>query len=176
MLFIEVRRSQCGDVLVFLYPPQISQPVSPHLGSSVRYFIMKSSSIRNIEISQKRGIWSTTPNNENKLSKAFLDNNLIVLIFSVQGSGRFQVTAQGAGSLTPRPLGSEFLPCVLVLTPLMCSACLTGLCSHDIGHQSGELPGLGLCGTGWGFQCGVDLQGESFFPVHSTHPEPLERQ
>ncbi|XP_071321926.1 3'-5' RNA helicase YTHDC2 isoform X2 [Trachinotus anak] len=58
--------------------------------SSVRYFIMKSSSIRNIEISQQRGIWSTTPNNESKLTKAFLENNLIILIFSVQGSGRFQ--------------------------------------------------------------------------------------
>ncbi|XP_022600321.1 probable ATP-dependent RNA helicase YTHDC2 isoform X1 [Seriola dumerili] len=69
---------------------QVSQPVSPQLVSSVRYFIMKSSSIRNIEISQQRGIWSTTPNNESKLSKAFLENNLIILIFSVQGSGRFQ--------------------------------------------------------------------------------------
>uniref|UniRef100_A0A3B4VGQ8 RNA helicase n=1 Tax=Seriola dumerili TaxID=41447 RepID=A0A3B4VGQ8_SERDU len=69
---------------------KVSQPVSPQLVSSVRYFIMKSSSIRNIEISQQRGIWSTTPNNESKLSKAFLENNLIILIFSVQGSGRFQ--------------------------------------------------------------------------------------
>uniref|UniRef100_A0A8C4IFS5 RNA helicase n=1 Tax=Dicentrarchus labrax TaxID=13489 RepID=A0A8C4IFS5_DICLA len=58
--------------------------------SSVRYFIMKSSNIRNIEISQQKGIWSTTPSNETKITKAFLENNLIVLIFSVQGSGHFQ--------------------------------------------------------------------------------------
>ncbi|XP_070706567.1 3'-5' RNA helicase YTHDC2 isoform X2 [Pempheris klunzingeri] len=58
--------------------------------SSVRYFIMKSSNIRNIEISQQKGIWSTTPSNETKLTKAFLENNLVILIFSVQGSGHFQ--------------------------------------------------------------------------------------
>uniref|UniRef100_A0A3P9P8H0 RNA helicase n=1 Tax=Poecilia reticulata TaxID=8081 RepID=A0A3P9P8H0_POERE len=57
---------------------------------SVRYFIMKSNSIRNIEISQQKGIWSTTPSNETKLTQAFLANSFIILIFSVQGSGHFQ--------------------------------------------------------------------------------------
>lgn len=51
---------------------------------------MKSSNIRNIDISQQKGIWSTTPSNEAKLTKAFLEDNLIILIFSVQGSGHFQ--------------------------------------------------------------------------------------
>ncbi|KAK5851607.1 hypothetical protein PBY51_023149 [Eleginops maclovinus] len=46
--------------------------------------------LRNIEISQQKGIWSTTPSNESKLTKAFLENKLIILIFSVQGSGHFQ--------------------------------------------------------------------------------------
>ncbi|XP_040013730.1 3'-5' RNA helicase YTHDC2 isoform X2 [Xiphias gladius] len=70
---------------------KFSKPVSPQLVfSSVRYFIMKSSNVRNIEISQQKGIWSTTPSNESKLTKAFLENNLIILIFSVQGSGHFQ--------------------------------------------------------------------------------------
>ncbi|MEQ2303440.1 hypothetical protein AMECASPLE_016937 [Ameca splendens] len=69
----------------------ILKPVSqkPAL-SSVRYFIMKSNSIRNIEISQQKGIWSTTPSNETKLTQAFLGNSFIILIFSVQGSGHFQ--------------------------------------------------------------------------------------
>ncbi|XP_059214340.1 3'-5' RNA helicase YTHDC2 isoform X2 [Centropristis striata] len=70
---------------------QISKPMSPQrVFSSVRYFIMKSSNVRNIEISQQKGIWSTTPSNETKLNKAFLETNLIILIFSVQGSGHFQ--------------------------------------------------------------------------------------
>ncbi|XP_054875386.1 3'-5' RNA helicase YTHDC2 isoform X2 [Amphiprion ocellaris] len=67
------------------------KPVPPGLVfSSVRYFIMKSSNSRNLEISQQKGIWSTTPSNETKLTKAFLENSLIILIFSVQGSGHFQ--------------------------------------------------------------------------------------
>ncbi|XP_018523323.1 3'-5' RNA helicase YTHDC2 isoform X1 [Lates calcarifer] len=70
---------------------QVSKSVPPQLAfSSVRYFIMKSSNVRNIEISQQKGIWSTTPSNETKLTKAFLENNLIILVFSVQGSGHFQ--------------------------------------------------------------------------------------
>ncbi|KAI5615726.1 putative ATP-dependent RNA helicase YTHDC2 isoform X1 [Silurus asotus] len=56
----------------------------------VRYFIMKSSNLRNIELSQQRGIWSTTPNNEHKLNRAFQENSTVFLIFSVQGSGHFQ--------------------------------------------------------------------------------------
>ncbi|XP_060769254.1 3'-5' RNA helicase YTHDC2 isoform X2 [Neoarius graeffei] len=65
---------------------------SPSLRSrlSVRYFVMKSSNLRNIELSQQRGIWSTTPNNEHKLNRAFQENSTIFLIFSVQGSGHFQ--------------------------------------------------------------------------------------
>uniref|UniRef100_A0A665VRZ0 RNA helicase n=1 Tax=Echeneis naucrates TaxID=173247 RepID=A0A665VRZ0_ECHNA len=70
---------------------QGSEPLFPNLAfSSVRYFIMKSSNIRNIEISQQKGIWSTTPNSEKKLAKAFQEKNLIILIFSIQGSGCFQ--------------------------------------------------------------------------------------
>nr|XP_055054283.1 3'-5' RNA helicase YTHDC2 isoform X2 [Misgurnus anguillicaudatus] len=56
----------------------------------LRYFIMKSSNMKNIELSQKKGIWSTTPNNEQKLNRAFLESSAVFLIFSVQGSGHFQ--------------------------------------------------------------------------------------
>lgn len=73
--------------------PSSSQllPLKPAV-SSVQYFIMKSNSIRNIEISQQKGIWSTTPSNETKLTQAFMANTFIMLIFSVQGSGHFQVS------------------------------------------------------------------------------------
>lgn len=52
---------------------------------------MKSVNSGSLKISQQRGIWSTTTSNESKLSKAFLEDQLVILIFSVQGSGRFQV-------------------------------------------------------------------------------------
>uniref|UniRef100_A0A8C9ZK22 RNA helicase n=1 Tax=Sander lucioperca TaxID=283035 RepID=A0A8C9ZK22_SANLU len=104
---VSTKNSVCGSIqyifyMYILYIHQnpfsqvclklkISKPMSPELVfSSVRYFIMKSSNVRNIEISQQKGIWSTTPSNETKLTKAFLENNLIILIFSVQGSGHFQ--------------------------------------------------------------------------------------
>lgn len=57
----------------------------------MRYFILKSSNTKNIELSQQRGIWSTTPNSEQKLNRAFLESSAVFLVFSVQGSGHFQV-------------------------------------------------------------------------------------
>ncbi|XP_049594394.1 3'-5' RNA helicase YTHDC2 isoform X1 [Syngnathus scovelli] len=66
---------------------------------SARYFIMKSSNLRNIEISQQKGIWSTIPSNETKLTKA-LQENKVILIFSVQGSGHYQGYARMSSSIT----------------------------------------------------------------------------
>ena len=53
---------------------------------------MKSSNLRNLEISQQKGIWSTTPSNEQKLNRAFWESSMVYLVFSVQGSGHFQVS------------------------------------------------------------------------------------
>lgn len=53
---------------------------------------MKSSNLQNIAVSQQKGIWSTTPSNEGKLNGAFWESSLVYLIFSVQGSGCFQVS------------------------------------------------------------------------------------
>ncbi|XP_056393423.1 3'-5' RNA helicase YTHDC2 [Hyla sarda] len=63
---------------------------SPRPYLPVRYFIMKSSNLRNLDISQQKGIWSTTPSNERKLNRAFWESSAVYLIFSVQGSGHFQ--------------------------------------------------------------------------------------
>ncbi|XP_063065850.1 3'-5' RNA helicase YTHDC2 [Engraulis encrasicolus] len=68
--------------------------------SCVRYFIMKSSNLRNIDLSQQRGIWSTTPSNEMKLNRAFNEANLVILIFSVQGSGHFQGYARMSSEIS----------------------------------------------------------------------------
>ncbi|XP_075035779.1 3'-5' RNA helicase YTHDC2 isoform X2 [Mixophyes fleayi] len=67
-----------------------SESPSPRPNSSVRYFIMKSSNLRNLEISQQKGIWSTTQSNERKLNRAFWESSTVYLVFSVQGSGHFQ--------------------------------------------------------------------------------------
>ncbi|CAH2296197.1 probable ATP-dependent RNA helicase YTHDC2 isoform X1 [Pelobates cultripes] len=67
-----------------------SKSSSPRPNLSVRYFIMKNSNLRNLEISQQKGIWSTTPSNERKLNRAFWESSAVYLVFSVQGSGHFQ--------------------------------------------------------------------------------------
>ncbi|KAL4658247.1 hypothetical protein GN956_G2989 [Arapaima gigas] len=76
-------------------------PPSLRSSNAVRYFIMKSSNMRNIEISQQKGIWSTTPNNEVKLSCAFLESSIVVLIFSVQGSRNFQGYGRMSSNIGP---------------------------------------------------------------------------
>ncbi|KAL2100516.1 hypothetical protein ACEWY4_004910 [Coilia grayii] len=78
-----------------------SKPSSPRPVSAVRYFIMKSSNLRNIELSQQRGIWSTTPSNELKLNRAFHDATTVFLVFSVQGSGHFQGYARMLSEIGP---------------------------------------------------------------------------
>ncbi|XP_054253200.1 3'-5' RNA helicase YTHDC2 [Indicator indicator] len=65
----------------------------------VRYFIMKSSNLQNINISQQKGVWSTTASNERKLNRAFWTSSMVYLIFSVQGSGRFQGFARMASEI-----------------------------------------------------------------------------
>ncbi|XP_067425334.1 3'-5' RNA helicase YTHDC2 isoform X4 [Emydura macquarii macquarii] len=67
-----------------------SKSPSPRPNMPVRYFIMKSSNLRNLDISQQKGIWSTTPSNERKLNRAFWESSMVYLVFSVQGSGHFQ--------------------------------------------------------------------------------------
>ncbi|KFU86707.1 putative ATP-dependent RNA helicase YTHDC2, partial [Chaetura pelagica] len=76
-----------------------SKSPSPRPNVPVRYFIMKSCNLQNIDISQQKGIWSTTPSNERKLNRAFWESNMVYLIFSVQGSGHFQGFARMASEI-----------------------------------------------------------------------------
>lgn len=172
---------------MFLSPllQQVVKPVCTQLAchqTLVRYFIMKSSNIRNLEISQQKGIWSTTPSNETKLTKAFLENSAIILIFSVQGSGHFQVTlcmhdhvcqshdADCEIATVKRKSVLKDQTCVFVFV-------FTGLCSHDVCRQSGgELSWLGPHGTRRGFQCRMDTQRKYSLPVHPAYPQPMEWQ
>uniref|UniRef100_A0AAR2LMR3 RNA helicase n=1 Tax=Pygocentrus nattereri TaxID=42514 RepID=A0AAR2LMR3_PYGNA len=80
--------------------PTFSKSPSPRFPAPVRYFIMKSCNLRNIELSQQRGIWSTTPSNEHKLNRAFQDHSVVFLIFSVQGSGHFQGYARMSSEIS----------------------------------------------------------------------------
>ncbi|XP_062369135.1 3'-5' RNA helicase YTHDC2-like [Cinclus cinclus] len=72
---------------------------SPRQNMPVRYFIMKSSNLQSIDISQQKGIWSTTPSNERKLNGAFWESSVVYLIFAVQGSACFQGFARMASAI-----------------------------------------------------------------------------
>ncbi|XP_063312995.1 3'-5' RNA helicase YTHDC2-like [Pelobates fuscus] len=88
-----------SEMSIYQSPCEIASPPSSAKGSkspslrpnaSVQYFIVKSSNLRNLEISQQKGIWSTTPSNERKLNRAFWKSSVVYLVFSVKGSGHFQ--------------------------------------------------------------------------------------
>lgn len=67
------------------------------------YFVMKSSNYENIQISMDRGVWSTPPQNEQKLSQAFHKYRNVILIFSAKESGRFAGFARLSSDLIPNP-------------------------------------------------------------------------
>lgn len=54
------------------------------------YFIIKSNNHENVNLSKNKGVWSTPPQNEQKLNLAFNEYRNVILIFSVKESGKFQ--------------------------------------------------------------------------------------
>jgi len=58
------------------------------------YFILKCNNEKNMAISFDRNIWATTKSNEKRLHRAFKESEQVFLVFSVQGSGRFQGVAK----------------------------------------------------------------------------------
>ncbi|PRQ17897.1 putative YTH domain-containing protein [Rosa chinensis] len=64
-----------------------------------RYFIIKSLSHENIQLSIEKGIWATQVMNEPILEDAFHNSGKVILIFSVNMSGFFQGYAQMMSSV-----------------------------------------------------------------------------
>uniref|UniRef100_A0A8C4R1B1 RNA helicase n=1 Tax=Eptatretus burgeri TaxID=7764 RepID=A0A8C4R1B1_EPTBU len=69
-----------------LQPP----PGIAHMPGTPRYFLMKCSNHKYLEVSKLKGIWSTSASTVRHLSKAFRQASCVFLIFTVQGSGNFQ--------------------------------------------------------------------------------------
>lgn len=76
-----------------------SRSVRRDYGSLLRYFfkdscffVMKSNNHENVVLSKAKGVWSTPPQNESKLNRAFKEFRNVILIFSVKESGKFQGT------------------------------------------------------------------------------------
>lgn len=69
------------------------------LSGHVRYFIIKSFSMRDVQISQAKGIWATQNRNEAKLNEAYENADNVLLIFSVNESRHFQGYARMASRI-----------------------------------------------------------------------------
>ncbi|XP_039264831.2 uncharacterized protein LOC120340598 [Styela clava] len=61
-----------------------------YLFRDARFFVIKSNNHENVSLAKAKGVWSTPPSNEHKLTKAFKESRNVILIFSVRESGAFQ--------------------------------------------------------------------------------------
>ncbi|XP_072021604.1 LOW QUALITY PROTEIN: uncharacterized protein [Amphiura filiformis] len=61
-----------------------------YLFRDARYFLIKSNNHENVALAKAKGVWSTLPNNEHRLTQAFRESRNVLLIFSVKESGKFQ--------------------------------------------------------------------------------------
>eukprot|EP00438_Fugacium_kawagutii_P021069 Skav205892 [mRNA] locus=scaffold123:124832:125926:+ [translate_table: standard] len=76
-------------------PPR--PPSKIHMDPHTRYFVMKSSSHKNIVLSIEHKVWATPRSNQEKLNDAFRSASHVILVFSVTGSGCFQGYAKMLG-------------------------------------------------------------------------------
>ncbi|KAF2109131.1 YT521-B-like domain-containing protein [Lophiotrema nucula] len=63
-----------------------SRPIS---NAAVKYFIVKSLTLQDLELSVRNGIWATQSHNEHVLNKAFQSAEHVYLIFSANKSGEY---------------------------------------------------------------------------------------
>jgi len=78
-----------------------------YLFRDARFFVVKSNNSENVALAKSRGVWSTPPQNESRLNKAFDQVRNVLLIFSVKESGKFagfaRLLAPSARTPTPIP-------------------------------------------------------------------------
>ena len=82
--------------------PTTRPPSKIHMDPHTRYFVIKSSSHKNIVLSIEHRVWATPRSNQEKLNDAFRSASHVILVFSVTGSGSFQGYAKMLG-----PVGSS---------------------------------------------------------------------
>ncbi|RZF39574.1 hypothetical protein LSTR_LSTR001095 [Laodelphax striatellus] len=68
-----------------------------YLFRDARFFVIKSNNAENVVLSKAKGVWSTLPQNDNKLNQAYKESRNVLLIFSVKESGKFAGFARLSG-------------------------------------------------------------------------------
>ncbi|KAG5890942.1 hypothetical protein JTB14_019880 [Gonioctena quinquepunctata] len=97
-----------------------------YLFRDTRFFVIKSNNAENIILSKAKGVWSTLPQNEANLNKAYRESRNVLLIFSVKESGKFAGFARLHGE--SRHDGS---PISWVLPPGLSAKALGGVFKVD---------------------------------------------
>ncbi|KAF7296701.1 hypothetical protein HMN09_01079200 [Mycena chlorophos] len=64
-----------------------------------RYFLLKSRTLNNLDLSTETGLWATQQHNEGVLNEAFRTSRDVYLVFSVNKSGEFYGFARMAGPI-----------------------------------------------------------------------------
>ncbi|KAK9463870.1 YT521-B-like domain-containing protein [Lipomyces oligophaga] len=89
--------------------------IRPHRSAS--YFIVKSLTVQDLELSVKTGVWTTQTHNEPVLNEAYKSSDVVYLIFSANKSGEYFGYARMAGPIDPQDAPSldqypvyEYLP------------------------------------------------------------------
>lgn len=78
--------------------PSAGPPTSKiHRNPRTRYFVIKSSTHKNLVLSIENNVWATQRHNEEKFNEAFHNAPHVILIFSVNSSGCFQGYAKMLG-------------------------------------------------------------------------------
>ncbi|KAJ5608639.1 Nucleotide-binding alpha-beta plait [Penicillium herquei] len=114
---------------------------------SERYFIIKSSTVNDLELSKQSGMWTTQVHNELKLNHAFGSTNHVYLIFSANKSGEYfgyarmssPIVDNGgpAFKLPPQHERTAGIPGGLVVTPTVASLTAPrGQIVHDTGRDT----------------------------------------
>ncbi|XP_037905740.1 YTH domain-containing protein 1 isoform X2 [Hermetia illucens] len=68
-----------------------------YLFRDTRFFLIKSNNADNVALSKSKSVWSTLPQNEANLNQAFRESRNVLLIFSVNESGKFAGFARMTG-------------------------------------------------------------------------------
>lgn len=90
---------------------QQQQPVQLQQQQRDKYFILKSLTVEDLDLSVRTGIWATQAHNEEALNKAFTTTDNVFLVFSANKSGEYFGYARMTSPINDDPAAAiEFAP------------------------------------------------------------------
>ncbi|EDW69180.2 YTH domain-containing protein 1 [Drosophila virilis] len=97
-----------------------------YLFRDTRFFLIKSNNSDNVQLSKSKSVWATLPQNDANLSQAFKEARNVLLIFSVNESGKFAGFARMAA-----PSRRDIPQVAWVLPPSISPKALGGVIELD---------------------------------------------